>query len=112
MPVVRGNTALLPIMPVRILFNGGPEFSRGKRDAMREALYGSSQVQCYEHPANIKNDGTKRSVMHELVLCGIGCRARRWRGLPALQNSDDRGKDRKDHYHRNHVVNILADVRN
>src|SRR6266481_1176677 len=110
-PIVRGDSALLPIMPAGIFFYGGPQLSRRQRNPLREAGNGACEIQFDEHAANIKNDSAKRSVGHQLVLHGTSsCWLRRC--FFTFDNADDCGKNGNKDDDRDDVVDVLADIGN
>src|SRR4029077_3356824 len=108
-PIVRGDSALLPIMPAGIFFYGGPQLSRRQRNPLREACNGAGEIQFDEHAANIKNDSAKRSVGHQLVSHGT---SRCWprRCFLTFDNAHDGGKDGNEDDDRDDVVDVLADI--
>src|SRR6201998_4021649 len=53
---------------------------------------------------------TARTGALGMSLVSRGLAQSSGRGLPAFQNADDSGKDRDQDHHRDHVVDVLADV--
>src|SRR5262249_41862925 len=75
MPVARRDAAFLPILPARILFNGGPDFLRRQRNSLRKPLHCERNVDANQNAAKIENDGLNLRSRHSYLLSAL--RARR-----------------------------------
>jgi len=59
MPIVRGDAAVLPIVPARIFFDGRPEFFGSEGKAVSEAGLDAADIDADQNAANIKDDGAE-----------------------------------------------------
>lgn len=66
MPVARRHAAFLPVVPAGILFQGGPDFFGGERDAVGQAGHGAGDVHANEHAADVEDDRPEFGSGHDL----------------------------------------------
>jgi len=115
MPIVRGNSAFLPIGPARILVNGGPELFGSKGDALGEADLRAAEINADQHAPNIEDDRTQFGG-HRLLALRFGDDRGALAGSgaawppPRTQNTDNRRQNRKKNNCGDDLMNIFPDV--
>jgi len=115
-PIVRRNTSLLPIQPMRIIFDGGPYLLRRQRQPGSQASHGARDVNADQDAANIENDSAELGDYHGLITfwMGIGAGAvvvDSTKLMPGTIDAYDRGKQRNHDYNGNDVMDALTNIR-
>src|SRR6267378_5204569 len=96
-PVPRSDAALLPIEPVWVLFDGGPNLLRCQSKAGSQSAHGARDVHADQDAANIEDDGAKLRVCHRLLFLGMGD----LRGTPCAHKTNDDGQHRYENDYHN-----------
>jgi len=115
-PIVRRNTSLLPIQPMRIIFDGGPHLLRRQRQPGSQASHGARDVNADQDAANIEDDSAELGDYHGLITfwMGIGAGAvvvDSTKLMPGTIDAYDRGKQRNHDYNGNDVMDALTNIR-
>src|SRR5580693_3355022 len=94
-PVTGRDATGLPIGPLRIPFDGRPEFGGREGSAGRQTLHGAGDVNADEDTADVEDDGAKPRAWHgRFNLLVKYDRSRRVRGgPPGAQHTDHGGKN-------------------
>src|SRR5580765_7331173 len=65
-PIVRRDSAFLPIRPAWILFDSRPQLGRSKRATRSKPLHGAGNIDSNEDAADIEDDGAELRGGHGL----------------------------------------------
>src|SRR6266849_1248302 len=116
-PVPGRKPPLLPINPVRVIFNRGPHLARGQREPGSQSVHGAGDIHADQNAADIEDDGAELGNCHGLFALWT----RSGGGAPILDgtefmpgaiDADQCWKHRNHDNNRNDVMDALADVRN
>src|SRR5258708_2006658 len=114
--MVRRNTSLLPVQPVGIFFDGGPNLLRFQRQSRSQASHGARDVNAEQDAANIEDDGAELGDCHGLVALWMGSGfgasvAGSTERVPRAIDAYNRGKHGNHYNEDNDVMDALADIR-
>src|SRR5216684_7136074 len=115
-PIPGRNAPLLPIDPVRVLFDRGPDILRCQGEAGSQSIHGAGDVHADQDAANIENDGAELGGCHGLFALwtggGHGTRAvGRSELMPGAIDADDCGKHGNHDNNGDDVMNALTNIR-
>src|SRR5580692_3537501 len=111
-PVPRGDSALLPVGPPRIFFDGGPKFRWRERFPRGEALHGPGNINSDKDATDVEDNGAELIGRHGLVgLAEIDGRTGSVRrSFSGTEYADDGRQNRNKDDDCNDIVNVLADI--